>query len=270
MSRPAVQKFVKGLSGICSSKHADEVLRDFCELVFCALAKKASPWPEQQDQLEEQYMKVVGRYRDKDHVRAMPEFMALALGEFGNGGVDFLGEVAGEMGALDGRLGQFFTPYPVSRLMAEMNFQGVEDIIEQNGFVTVQEPAAGAGGMLLALADTIEQKGFDLETQVWVEATELSRSTFHMCYIQCAARGLAGRIINGNSLSLETYGVAFTAAAPVFFAKSGDPFAKQKDEAAAKAQADKEAEDKAHEDRAQRLEDMKTAQPIKGEQLSLF
>lgn len=270
MTRPAVQKFVKGLSGICSSKHGDEVLRDFCELAYCALAKKASPWPEQQDQLEAQYMDVVGRYRDKDHIRAMPEYMALALGEIGNGGVDFLGEVAGEMGALDSRMGQFFTPYPVSRLMAEMTVQGLEGIIEQNGYVTVQEPAAGAGGMLLALADTIEDKGFNLETQVWIEATELSRPTFHMCYIQCAARGLAGRIINGNSLSLETYSHAFTAAAPVFFEKNGDPFGKQKAAEAAKAKDAREAADRARERRAHRLEDMKTAQPINGEQLSLF
>ncbi|MEO1139399.1 MAG: N-6 DNA methylase [Pseudomonadota bacterium] len=270
MSRPAVQKFVKGLSRICSSKHADEVLRDFCELAYCALAKQASPWPEQQDELEAQYMDVVGRYRDKDHIRAMPEYMALALGEIGNGGIDFLGEVAGEFGALDGRMGQFFTPYPVSRLMAEMNLQGVEDLIEKNGFVTVQEPAAGAGGMLLALADVIEAQGFNLETQVWIEATELSRSTFHMCFIQCAARGLAGRIIHGNSLSLETFGLAFTAAAPMFFAENGDPFAKQKAEAAAKAKMAQEVESRAYEDRARRLEDMKTAQPIQGEQLSLF
>jgi len=270
MSRPDVQKFVKGLSSICSSKHADEVLRDFCELAFCALAKKASPWPEQQDQLEAQYMEVVGRYRDKNHIRAMPEFMALALSEISNGGADFLGEVAGEMGALDGRMGQFFTPYPVSRLMAEINLQGVDDIIERNGFVTVQEPAAGAGGMLLALADVIEAKGFNLETQVWIEATELSRSTFHMCYVQCAARGLAGRIINGNSLSLETYILAFTAAAPVFYAQNGDPFAKQKANAEAKAQADQDADDRATQERVRRLEDMKTAEPIKGEQLSLF
>lgn len=116
----------------------------------------------------------------------------------------------------------------------------------------------------------IEAKSFNLEMQVWIEATELARSTFHMCYVQCAARGLAGRIINGNSLSLETYSLAFTAAAPVFYAQNGDPFAKQKADAEVKAQADQDADDRATQERVRRLEDMKTAEPIKGEQLSLF
>lgn len=270
MTRLAVQQFVKGLSRICPSKHGDEVLRDFSELAYCALAKAASPWPDQREQLEAQYMEVVGRYRDKDHIRAMPEYLGMALGEIGLGGIDFLGQVAAEMGALDGRMGQFFTPYEVSRLMAEINFTNVDAIIEENGFVTVQEPAAGAGGMLLAVADVIESKGYDLETQVWIEATELSRSTYHICYVQCAARGLAGRIIHGNSLSLETYSTAFTAAASAFFAKNGDPFAKQRAEAAQRAEDAEKAEAKAQEDRAQRLEDMKDAPPITGEQLSLF
>lgn len=259
MTRPAVQRFVKGISGICQSKHSDEVLRDFIELAFCALAKQASPFADQRDQLEKQYMEVVGRFPDKDHIRAMPEFLAIALGEICNGGVDFLGEVASEMGALDGRLGQFFTPYEVSRLMAEISLQGVEKIIEENGFVTVQEPAAGAGGMLMAMADVIEAKGFNLETQVWIEATELARSTFHMCYVQCTARGLAGRIIHGNSLSLETFSKTFTAAASRFLATNGDPFAKQREEF-----------EKAVEAKQERLSSMADAPAITGQQLSLF
>ena len=143
--------------------------------------------------------------------------------------------------------------------MAEINLTGIQETIKEQGFVTVQEPAAGAGGMLIAVADKIEGLGFNLETSLWFEATGLSGSTFHMCYIQCAARGMAGRVTHGNSLTMETCTSVFTAAAHPFYAASGDPFAKQK-EAQAKAQAIRE----------DRISAMADAPPIIGDQLSLF
>ncbi len=99
--------------------------------------------------------------------------------------------------------------------------------IEAKGFITVSEPAAGAGGMVLAMADALERQGRDPARHVWVEAVELSRSTFHMAYIQIASRGIAGRIIHGNSLTMEIYDQAFTPAARLFHASNGHPFAQQ-------------------------------------------
>src|SRR5690606_29494971 len=144
------------------------------------------------------------------------------------GGGDFLGGVAAEIGALDSGLGQFFTPYEISLLMAEMNLTGAPDIIAREGFLTLSEPAAGAGGMVLAAADVIEAKGFCPAKNLWVEAVELNRATFHMAYIQISARGIAGEVICGNSLSLEVYERAYTAAAATLLLKNGHPFAKQR------------------------------------------
>lgn len=271
MARSAVSEFVRVLGDIDRSKHRDEVFRDFCELAYCALAKQASPFEDQRDALEAQYMDVVARYRSKDDVRRMPELLALAIPQISAGGSDFLGMVAGEIGALSAQLGQFFTPYEVSRLMVEMNFQGADQIIADKGFVTVCEPAAGAGGMLLAVADVIEAKGYPLETSVWIEATELSQSTYHMGYIQITARGLPGRGICGNSLSRETFTSAYTAAAPVFTARHGNPFAKEEAEAARRAAADAARAAQLQADRDARRQSLGDGPATTGgQQLSLF
>ena len=209
MTQPAVKDFLRLLRKRDRSKRQTEVFADFCELAYCALAKQASPFPDQRDLLEAQYMRVVGRYRDPDDIRAMPEMLAIALTTIRAGGADFMGQVAGEIGALDAGLGQFFTPYEVSRLIAEMNLGDAHAMIADRGFITIQEPAAGAGGMLLAAADTLEARNIALSS-VWMEAIELSRSTYHMLYIQLAARGIAGRVICGNALSLETHTWAYT------------------------------------------------------------
>lgn len=271
MTVPLVSQFVKVLNGIDQSKSRTEVFADFCELSYCALAKAASPFTDQKDALEVQYMQVVGRYRDKDDVRKMPALLALALEAIHVGGMDFLGAVAGELGALDARLGQFFTPYHISRMMAEISLKDVVKTIEANGFVTVSEPAVGAGGMVIAVADVIEGLGFDPACHLWVEATELSRTTFYMGFIQINARGVAGKITCGNSLSLETFTSAYTAAAPVFISANGHPFAKQ--HAAQKQKAAKLAtqEEQQTLDRAARISELGVSQPkIAAEQLGLF
>lgn len=267
---PAVKQVVKLLNDIDQSKFRSAVFSDFCEMAYCALAKNACPFPEQRDALETQYMEVVARYRNKDDVRKMPEILALTLAEIGKGGVDFLGQVAGELEVLDSKLGQFFTPYEVSRLMAEINLTDIDRMIDEQGFITVSEPAAGAGGMLMAMADVIEAKGHDLETTVWIEAVELSRPTFHMCYVQCTARGLAGKVICGNSLSFEMFTSAYTAAAPVFFKANGDPFAKQKERAKQWEAEDRARKARLEADRSDRLEDLRDGPAITGEQLTLF
>lgn len=253
MVQSAVTEFVRALNDIDRSKHRAEVFSDFCEMAYCALAKLACPFAEQRDALEAQYESVERRYENRDYVHnKFGKLTAMALTAINGGGIDFLGAVAGELEFLDARLGQFFTPYDVSRMMAEINLNGVEDTINENGFVTVSEPAVGAGGMVIAVADVIEGLGFDPARHLWVEAIELSRVTYYMAYIQINARGVAGKIICGNSLSLKTFTEAYTAAAPVFIAKNGHPFAKQraereqeaKDEAARIAQQATDLEDR--------------------------
>lgn len=226
MASLRVAQFVKALNCIDGSKRRGEVFSDLCELAYCALAKVAAPTVNDRDNFERQYMEVVARYQNKDDIRKMPELLAISYDAINAGGIDFLGSVAGELATLDAKLGQFFTPYAVSRMMAEIILQDAGEVIDKNGFITIQEPAVGAGGMLLAAADVIEDMGYSPERHMWIEATELSRTTYYMGFIQINMRGIAGRVICGNSLSLEIYTSAYTAAAPVFISHNGHPFDK--------------------------------------------
>lgn len=267
---PATKDIIKLLGSIDRSKSRTDVFRDFCELAYCATAKAASPFEDQRETLETQYMEIVARYRNKDDIRKMPEILAIALDTMTTGGCDLMGEIAGELGALNADMGQFFTPYEVSRLMAELNFTGAKETIEREGFITVSEPAAGAGGMLIAVADLIEGLGFDPAQHIWVEAIELNRSTYHMGYLQISSRGLAGRVIHGNSMSMETFTSAYTAAAPHFFAINGHPFAKQR-KAEAKADAERAALEAERAKTSEgRMQTLIEGDVIKGEQMDLF
>lgn len=218
----AVKAFINGLEKLDRSRSIGEKFRDLMELGYCAFAKRAASG-NRADQLEARYMSIVNRYSDKDTIRAYPELIALAWETVASGRNDFLGHVSGQIAVLDARNGQFFTPYAVSRLMAELTVDGVDHIIQQRGYITVSEPACGAGGMVLAVADKLEHMGYNPTLHMLVQAIDVSALAYYMAYLQLTWRGLAAAVIRGNTLSLEVFESAWTIGAAAFFDHHGWP-----------------------------------------------
>jgi hypothetical protein len=226
-----VKQFGKRLLELDRSKTPYEKFRDFCELAYCAHAKRMAGSTEAADRLEARYMQIVGTYRDKDTVRAYPEMMAWAFLAVAEEKQEFLGTVASELELLDTHNSQFFTPYDVSRMMAEMIIGHPDPVIEEQGFITVQEPASGAGGMILAVADVLERRGYDPSCHMLVQATDVSQLCYHMTYLQLAFRGIPAAVIHGNTLSLEQFQSAWTPAIPEFYALHGRLFERKQESA---------------------------------------
>jgi len=214
--------FIKAIHSFDHSMNVGEHFRNFLTLAYCAYAKTVSS-PERAEILEAEYMRVVVTYQDKDDVRRMPELIAMVF-EGVHANSDFLGSVSSELNVLDGKAGQFFTPYEVSRLMAEINLSNVAETIEAKGYFTIQEPACGAGGMILAAADVLDRLGFDPTTTMWVEAIDVASMCQKMAYLQCTLRGLSGRVHHANTLTLDNYQSDVLKDSVLFLEQHGDPF----------------------------------------------
>ena len=211
------KRFIKVFESLAHHRERHDVLADFLDMAVCAIRKRTLPAGPAADALEEQYMAVVKRNAPED-VRKMPELLAVTTLAVQEGGCDFLGQVAGDLGLVTGHMGQFFTPYDVSRMIAELTLDTVDEIIAEQGFVTVQEPACGAGGMIIAVADVLERKGFDVALQLYVDATDISPTCFKMSYLQASLRGIPATIRRGNTLTLEMFDAAHTPAFIGFYA----------------------------------------------------
>lgn len=223
MTPDPVASFIKRMEKLDREKNSYDLFRDLCEMAYCAHAKLTAG-TERGDQLEARYMQLVGTYRNKDTVRAFPELLAIAWETIEHGGCDFLGSVASQMEVLNARIGQFFTPYTVSRMIAEMSLQDVAPIIEANGFVTISEPACGAGGMVLAAADVLQKQGLDIGTQMLVNAVDISPLCFHMTYLQASLRGIPAQVELGDTLRNTRIESAWTPSTLPFYAKHGKLF----------------------------------------------
>ena len=217
------KQFTKAFDELARHRERHDVFSDFLEMAVCAIRKRTLPPGPAADALEDQYMVVVKRSAHDD-VRKMPTLLGITALAVQEGGCDFLGQVVADLELINGHMGQFFTPYDVSRMIAEMTFDTVDEIIAEQGFVTVQEPACGAGGMIIAAADALERKGFDIGRQLYVDATDISPMCFKMSYLQASLRGIPATIRRGNTLSLEVFDQAVTPAFIGFYATHKDAF----------------------------------------------
>lgn len=72
---------------------------------------------------------------------------------------DHLGEIYMELSGGKKAAGQYFTPYHVSRLLAEMTV-GQSDLSDDK-ILTLNEPCCGSGGIIVATAETLKEHGIN-------------------------------------------------------------------------------------------------------------
>lgn len=99
--------------------------------------------------------------------------------------------------------GQFFTPYDVCRMMADTasNFDYLKQEIKDRGFISVLDPACGAGATLVAFANECKRNGINYQRQVLFVAQDIDHTVANMCYIALSLLGCAGYVVVGDSLS---------------------------------------------------------------------
>lgn len=213
-----VKQFVSLARSITGHKPF-RVFDDWCEIMFCAIAAVTARTPERSRQLMAQQAEASAKYTQAE-IEVMERMLGVAQDALSRGGRDFLGEACGLLGSLDGGVGQFFTPFEVSKMIVGMTVPDIAAIVRDQGHFRGADPAAGSGGMLVALADHAEAVGVSL-ADVFVEAVELVPATYHMAFVQLSLRGVAARVVCGNSLTQEVRETAYTPAGVQFVNKHG-------------------------------------------------
>lgn len=196
------REFFKLLDRFPAKYNRGQVFRDFVEISAISIANSCTVGTER-DNREKRYLDIVGRY-DSNLVREVfPAMFANVVCALESLFCDYLGQLFMQLEIGSSRLGQFYTPYPLSVMMASITFD--KTVLETKQFITVSEPACGAGGMIIALAEVIKTAGICYQDKIWVQAVDLDPTSVFMCYIQLSLLGIAAEVIHGNSLSLDVY-----------------------------------------------------------------
>ncbi|MCL2218209.1 MAG: SAM-dependent methyltransferase [Defluviitaleaceae bacterium] len=149
---------------------------------------------------EDEYLRRIGQYDAKTQALFPRMFGEIVLTLEQEGMTDVLGEMFMELELMTHWKGQFFTPEPVCRMMAEMQAMDAAELIEQQGFITVNEPTCGAGAMLIAFAHACHKQDIDFQRNVLFVGQDVDPVVARMCYIQMSLLGMSGYVIIGDSL----------------------------------------------------------------------
>lgn len=95
-------------------------------------------------------------------------------------------------------------------MMAAMQLGDTEALFRDKPFITLSEPACGAGCMVLAFADVLRKGGGPPHRYLWVSATDIDPLAAGMAYIQLSLCGIAGEVVVGNTLANERRRILYT------------------------------------------------------------
>lgn len=204
-----IQQFISELQNLDRLKNISTVFADFTTLSLCSLAQLFYRSPN----LEQRYKNTICNYT-KEQAENFSKLLALLVMGLEEKYQDFLGQVFSELNLGNSNKGQFFTPYHVSKMMAEINFIDMKNELNTKDFITLSEPCCGSGGMIIAYAETMKDKGYNYQHQLYVEAVDIDEICFKMTYIQLSLLGISAKVIRGDSLTMRYFEVYYT---PFYF-----------------------------------------------------
>ena len=199
--------FIRTFQDTARHQHRYEVWRDFVIMAACALHNGLY----KEETREAEYLEIIYRYEKADQER-FPLLLAHLIELLQEAPKDTLGPLYMELEIGSKDRGQFFTPPELSEAMARMTFGAELSALEGKPFITVQEPACGAGGMVLALVKVLIEAGHNPADKLFVHCIDVDRVAALMCFIQLTLWHVPAEVVVGNTLTLETREVWYTPA----------------------------------------------------------
>ncbi len=169
-----------------------KAFEDFLQMATAALARP---------RMEQEYLDTVKPYTDGKPGKRGCDSIAELFGKVVGAMEETRGETKDVLGDLFqggityGEKGQFLTPEPVARLMAQLQVSGTDEPGNDLSSKRVFDPACGSGRMLLAVAESQPHWEFF--------GRDIDRRCVQMSAINLALRNLYGYVFWGDSLRDE-------------------------------------------------------------------
>lgn len=192
------KEFCKVVGQLAGKYGRHEVFTDFCEAAALSLRQTF----ERSEKNERAYLDLINRYEPGEQPR-FAELLALTVEALTEQPRDFLGECFHELELYNQYKGQYFTPFDISRMMARISLAGVEEQIQRRGYIELNEPTCGSGGMVIAAAEEFKARGLNPLNTLFAVAQDIDRKCCNMAYIQLSLLAIPAAVIWGNTLLVE-------------------------------------------------------------------
>lgn len=200
------QEFLKIFKELCYSRSSWQVWADLITCMAVSIANAVDKSEPRYSEREKEYEACIGRLGGVEKPAQCFTIVVQAM-EL-NPDQDFLGELYMELNLGNHWKGQFFTPYSICKLMSDMTCGNVDTQIEKNGYISVCDPACGAGATLIAVVSTLRKCRHNFQNHVLFAGQDIDRVTGMMCYIQLSLLGCAGYVCIANTITNPMIGDA--------------------------------------------------------------
>lgn len=187
---------IKTINSIAGKYSAYEVFSDWIRCASLSISNSCQLFQDKVWQDREQiYLDTIRKYT-KEEAQLFVEMFGMLV-ETLEEPSDVLGQVYMESGMGSKAAGQFFTPYHLSELCAELSLPEPDE----DGIYRINEPSCGGGGMIIAAASALKKRGIDYQRKMHVVAQDLDWKGVYMCYLQLSLLGINAVCVQGNTLS---------------------------------------------------------------------
>lgn len=192
----AKKSIVKTISGMAGKYSEYEIFTDWVKVMALSIQNNCwmihdKYWKER----EKAYISIFEKYGKEDIIK-FSEMMAWLIETYDEEISDVLGEIFMSKEFGSSMAGQFFTPFHVSEMTAEMAIAP-----DEQDYYRINEPACGSGGMILAAAKALQKKGIPYQNKMRVVAQDLDWNAVYMCYVQMSLLGIYGIAVQGSTLT---------------------------------------------------------------------
>lgn len=198
--KPEYKELVGLFEQLTGSRSMWQAFSDCIEMYALAIQSPFLFGP-QQEANEERYRQIAAQYREQIHIVQLIFSKIVDMAEE-NPFRDLLGDLYMQLNMGSETLGQFFTPYHMTQLMAMMSDIDVaKKEIEKHGYVTVLEPSCGGGANVIAFCEALYNAGINYQTKCVIVCQDLSRTTALMCYVVLSLLGCAAVVKVGDTIA---------------------------------------------------------------------
>lgn len=192
------KEFMQVFKELCHSRSSWQVWADLITAIACSIANAVDRSEPRHSAREKEYESCIKRLGGVEKPAQCFAIIVQALER--NPEQDFLGSLYMELELGNHWKGQFFTPMSISNMMSEITCGEIDGQIEEKGYISVCDPACGAGSTLIATVNVMKKAGHNFQNHVLFVGQDIDRIAGMMCYIQLSLLGCAGYICIADTL----------------------------------------------------------------------
>lgn len=196
-----MEEIIKIITNMSGKYAPTLIFDDFVKMVAISLSNSTDiihnkVW----ENRESQYKTIVSKYT-KEEFQNLVKILTLLVNLFNERIYDYLGYIYMKCEMGNSRTGQFFTPFNLSELTAKLSIDNIEKIKQTNDIITLNEPACGGGGLILAYLKILKDNNINYQKRVKIIAQDLDFRSVYMTYIQLSLVGARAKVVQGDTLT---------------------------------------------------------------------